>query len=374
MPENNQRLSALIRVLFSGENTLHLGWPFGKTLILTLILLSLLLGAGEALTRTRLFKSHFIADARGTPHNQFELQLGQLETIVAREGPIECIFLGNSMVWRGFDTEAFAQAYKQQTGQDLRCFNFGVDALPAVGAGAIAEILVQDYRPKLLIYGTDARDYAVKRESSDAAVLLDTPWLRYRLGQFSVKGWLYEHSHFYRYQRTLGHLMRLEKRYLLVRGADALNKSNYGFHGGGTVGSFVSTPPNPNDHTAHVRYYFSVLSDYKMLLENLNGLKQIVRHNTQGTQVLVVEMPVPEMYFHFFGKGEQDHQAFLDQIGGIAEANGAPFWHTTALHLIPDDGWGDYSHLNTKGATIFSQWFGEQLGQAANARLIAGLK
>ena len=45
-------------------------------------------------------------------------------------------FLGNSMVWRGFDPQAFAQAYQAQRGQALRCFNFGVDAMPAAGAGA----------------------------------------------------------------------------------------------------------------------------------------------------------------------------------------------------------------------------------------------
>ena len=355
------------------EQTLRLKLPFGQTLGLALILFSLLLGAGEVLTRTRVFKSHFIADARGTRHNQFELQLGRLETIVAIEGSIDCIFLGNSMVWNGFDPEAFAQAYRHRTGQNLRCFNFGVDGMPVISAGALAQILVHDYRPKLLIYGTDARDYAVTREAEDTTVLLDTPWLRYRLGQFSFEGWLYEHSHLYRYRETLGHIMRFEKRYLVVIGAYALNRDNYGFGGDEKVGSFVSTPPDHHSDMGAVQYYSGLLSDYKMLPENLVGLEQIVRNTRDGTQVLVIGMPVPETYFYFFGNGEQDYQSFLAGVRDVTEANAAPFWPTTALHLIPDDGWVDYSHLNTKGAQIFSTWLGQQLGEAAEQGLIAGL-
>jgi hypothetical protein len=40
------------------------------------------------------------------------------------------------------------------------------------------------------------------------------------------------------------------------------------------------------------------------------------------------------------------------------------FLETTRLDLIPDDGWADYSHLNSKGAVIFSKWLGKQLGKA----------
>ena len=33
-------------------------------------------------------------------------------------------------------------------------------------------------------------------------------------------------------------------------------------------------------------------------------------------------------------------------------------------NMIPDDGWVDYSHLNTKGAKIFSEWLAHRVGQA----------
>jgi hypothetical protein len=89
-------------------------------------------------------------------------------------------------------------------------------------------------------------------------------------------------------------------------------------------------------------------------------------HNRQGTQVIVTEMPVADGLFYFFGNGQDDHQRFLAQVDQLAKAHEVPFWQTDALDMIPDDGWFDYSHVNTAGAAIFSNWLGQQVGEAVN--------
>jgi hypothetical protein len=329
-----------------------------------MILLGLLVGLAEMLFRTNVFESHFIATRRTGRHRQFELQLGRLDSIVAREGSINCIFLGNSMVWRGFDPEAFARGYEKRVGQGMRCFNFGVDGMPVVTAGALARILVKDYHPNLLIYGTDARDYAIPRVSEDATVLLDSPWLRYRLGQFSVQGWVQEHSYLYRYQATLSQVLRFQNRYLFLTASYASNKDNYGFGGDARSKLNVTLPPDQQRDAGQVQHYFALLSDYRMLPENLSGLEQLLDQKGADLQVLIVEMPVPPTYLDFFSRGEQDYRRFIDQVNQMARVKAVQFWPTTQLWLIPEDGWVDYSHLNTTGARIFSNWLGEQLGSA----------
>jgi hypothetical protein len=300
----------------------------------------------------------------GGRHRQFELQLGRLETVVSRDGPIDCIFLGNSMVWLGFDPEAFARTYRRQAGEGIRCFNFGVDGMPTVSAGPLASILARDYQPRLMIYGTSARDYSLSKGTSEATRILELPWLQYRLGQFSIQGWFHDHSRLYQYQESLSHVLRFDERYLLLtRYHDSL-KDDYGFYRKETVGEFVSMPPDPRSEETQIRGLFGVLSDYEMLPENLSGLEQIVGQNSYGIQVLIVEMPVPPTYLHFFGNGQQDHQRFIDQMERVAESGAVQFWPTTQLWLIPDDGWADYAHLNTKGARVFSEWLGAQLGMA----------
>jgi hypothetical protein len=365
---------------FLKPSTLNLTSPFGTTLGLALAFFLVLLVAVEGLLRTQLFEAHFLATQRGSRHRQFEIQLGLLETIVAREGPIECIFLGNSMVMHGFEPIIFAQAYRAQTGRSIRCFNFGIDGLPTVVAGALSKVLVEDFQPRLLIYGTDARDYNVTMNAEDASVLMDTPWLKYRLGEFSVQGWLQEHSYLYRYQETISIAIRLQTRYYGVLNKLSGSKSEiYGFWGDDTIGTFVTSPPDPHNEglpknkIGHVESYFKHLSNYDMLPEHLAGLEQIVQQEGSGLQVLIVAMPVPDTYYYFFGNGRGGYQRFIEQVSNVAQANKVQFLQTSPLHLIPDDGWSDYSHLNTTGAGIFSAWLGQRVGEMVNQGKIYSL-
>ena len=361
---------AEVRGINRVESTLRVERRFGQTILLSLLLLVVMLGTGELVARSRMFKQRLIATDWGSSHQQFELQMGRLETILAINGSVDCIFLGNSMVWRGFEPQVFARVYHEESGRELRCFNFGVDGIPASGAGMVAPILVQDFEPQYLIYGTDARDYAVPAHAQDAAVLLDMPWLRYRHGQFSLRGWFYEHMHFLRYWESLGNLMRLQKTYLFLRKTYDVGAEHYGFTGDDTVGDYVGSSPLQHLELGSVRYYLDLLSDYKVLPENVNGLREIASLNGSQTQVIIVEMPVPETYLEFLGNGEQDYDRFLSEVENIAYNNQIPFLRTQALELIPDDGWVDYSHLNTKGARIFSHWFATQM----TARVIEASK
>jgi hypothetical protein len=343
------------------------------TLSLTLLIFFLLLGVGELLARTTFFRSHFIPISRGTTHQQFEFQLGRLEMITALSGPVDCLLLGNSMVWRGFDPLVSGSAFQEQTGRDLRCFNFGVDALPVSTASVLAEYLIREYRPKLLIYGTDARDFSVARNDKDTTVLLDSPWIRYQMGEFNLLGWLYEKSYLYRYLETLANLLRLEKQWLFVNSPEALNSDSYGFTGDTDVGTFVSTPPHQNVHMGPVRYLFEMLSDYRMLPENLEAFDKLISSGTETTSIALVVLPVPDMYMEFFTRKDQDYQMYLDKIRRSAELAHVTVWETPTYNVIPPDGWVDYSHLNIKGAHAFSRWLGERLAEAAITGQLAGL-
>jgi hypothetical protein len=338
--------------------------PIGHTLALALMLFGLLMGLGEVLVRTRVFRAAVVASNRGGRHGQFELQLGRLETIEARDGPIDCFFLGNSMVWHSFDPQAFAEGYRKQTGHDIRCFNFGIDGLTPIGAGALAPILAGDHHPSVLIYGTTARDMAVRPDAEDNTVFLEMPWLRYRGGQFSVQGWFYDHSRLYQYWETLGQLARLQKSDLLLPGFYASSRNNYGFYGREGVSTTAGMILEPGSQDRHIRMYFELLSKYDIIPENLAGLEQVMALNDREVQVLIVEMPIPPTYMRFFRNGQQDYKQFLERVEKQARLREIPFWQTTKLGLIPEDGWFDYVYPNTKGAWIWSEWLGEQLGKA----------
>lgn len=347
------------------ERTLCLGQPLGRTILFSVLLLIPLLGTAELLTRSRFFKSHVIANDWGSIHNQFETQLGRLETVAANTGSIDCIFVGSSMVWHAFDPGTFSRVYNEETGREMRCFNFGIDGGVASTAGVFAPILVQDYQPRYLLFGTDARDYAVPFDAPDVTVQLDTPWVRYRQRDFTVRGWLYEHVHLSRAWESLGHLVRLQKTYLAVRSASSLDETDYGFRPFDTVADYVMISPLEHLDMEPVRYYRDLLSSYEIVPENVRGLQAIVALRDEKTEVIIVEMPIPETYLDFFGRGEEDYQLFVSTVQEVASTHDVPFWQTRPIQMIPTDGWMDYTHLNTKGAALFSQWLARNVAQMA---------
>jgi hypothetical protein len=101
-----------------------------------------------------------------------------------------------------------------------------------------------------------------------------------------------------------------------------------------------------------------------MLPENLKGLESITDYNGSGIQVILVEMPVADGLYYFFGNGASDYNKFLTRVDELASLHQVPFWQTEPLDFIPDNGWVDYSHLNKTGAEIFSKWLGQQVVRA----------
>ena len=101
-----------------------------------------------------------------------------------------------------------------------------------------------------------------------------------------------------------------------------------------------------------------------MLDGNLEGLESIMEYTDLGISVILVEMPVADGLYYFFGNRELDYSRFVTQVDSLARRHQVPFWQTEPLDFIPDNGWVDYSHLNKAGAEVFSKWLGQQVGRA----------
>jgi hypothetical protein len=134
----------------------------------------------------------------------------------------------------------------------------------------------------------------------------------------------------------------------------------------------VTVPPDPNDSSFHVQYYFRVLGDYGVLPENQRALEQILDRQDTNTTIVLVEMPVPDTYFNFFKNPSTDYSHFIDTLRNSASKYDIFYIETTPVQIIPEDGWMDYSHVNSKGAELFSEWLGEQIGKAVVAGEIRG--
>jgi hypothetical protein len=333
-----------------------LKWPFGQTLGLALLLFSLLLGGFELFIRTEFVRSRLNAPTMGSRHGQFENQLARLDRVIAQEGSVDCIFLGSSLVWLGVEPQTFAQAYQRETGQDIRCFTFGVSAMPASAAGPVAKILSEDYHPKLLVYGLSARDFAFPSEAEDAAVILETPWVQYRTGHFTVRGWLYEYFYSLHYLSHFHRLLRLDFSPL---------ENDFGTTPAEWHGFLPKDKPITDKSLVSANEYaHKWLYNYKIWPDNLLGLEQVVQQSSPAMQVIILEMPVPPTHFAYFKNGRSDFEQYVTEVENVLAAGSVPFWRTVDLQLIPPEDWWDPSHMNAQGAKIFSEWLGHRIGQA----------
>jgi hypothetical protein len=336
-----------------------------RTLALTLPFLLILLLLLEGVLRLNFVHGRLETSRLGSRHSQLGEKLRLVEAVIAREGNLDCIMLGSSVVDNGFYPAAFSRAYQETTGKEITCFNFGIDAIPGATAGVLAEIIVQDYQPDILIYGIDGRDFAVARDTQDTKVVLDSPWIKYRSGRFNLEGWLFEHSYLKRYTTQLKQLLVFDYESALWKPKEGLTP--LGYNALYEVDLNVQIPPESLDDSFQVTYLSELLADFNIPQENLEGLIQVLELNSEEVKVFVVVMPVADGYYSFYGNGRSDYDSFVNQIEAIVTNKGIPFLRPLQANQIPADGWFDYMHVNATGADVFSSWLGTEVGVDINS-------
>jgi hypothetical protein len=317
---------------------------------------------GELFFRLDSVQAELTGPRIGSRHRQFEIQIARLEKLIQDGEPIDCIFLGNSMIWLGVNPLVVDQSFKEKTGGEIHCFNFGVSALPASSAEQIAPMLVQKYHPKILIYGTFARDYAIPADTEDAYVVSDTPWLKYQNGEFNLPGWLYARSSVFQYKGHMRDFLLMHYLEDVFVPRDAPRYQAYGLDPKYDIRVDVRTSPDfeSKDNRDPVKW----LGHYTIQQENLDGLQTIVQQADRGVQVFVIEMPFyEETALEFFPNGSLDYNSYVQQVDSITALHHTPFWRMDDQPVLTPDLWWDYFHLNLEGANFFSEWLGDQLAE-----------
>ncbi len=340
------------------QQTLKVNSLNGKTIGLTVIILLVMVGSLEGLLRVEYLQSYLnrFVPNYGSRHRQLEIQLARLDTFVDNNGQVDCIMFGSSLVWLGFNPPVFEETFLDVTGQNINCFNFGIETLPADAAGTLAQIIVKQYQPTYLIYGTSARDYAPNSESEDTTVILESSWVRYQMGDHSPISWLQNHSYIFKYAKQLQFAIRFD--------TDGLRNAQEekGVSVADTSGFLPKTRPAQEVHFAAAEKDAARLfHPYTIYSENLEGLEQIIDLQNSVPHVLIVEMPVSDEYFGYFENGKDDYDRFVAAIVAITADKKIPLIQTSNTQIIPEEGFWDRSHMNLVGANIFTEWLAFQV-------------
>ena len=336
------------------------------TVILSLIFFLVIIAtSSELVDRTPWVEKISPYRSVGNYHYQFEIKWFRLQDYVKQNGGVDVIILGSSLANTGIDPDVMAEAFYEQTGVNLRIFNFGVEGLTVAPNSVTAGILVARYHPALLVYVTEMRDFVAGNGMAYETRFLADPWLQYELGNFNGYGWAVDHSAALQHYLPYRNWMRAD---FLETMPVYLVRNKYttasGYEPEFAYGRDLDANPDPNDPNEAAN--FQEYSNYQIAPARLGNLRTILDlKQDDGTPVLIVEMPVHSSFYIYVG-GEGVHQQFQQTLASFIHFNGGIFLPAEACNDIPLEGRSNRWHLNYLGAPIFSKCLGQQLSILAD--------
>lgn len=342
--------------------SLEINRPIGQVAGFALLYLVLGIAFFECVARIAYFQNTSLPPSIGSSHRQLEIKIAYLDSLVHKHGSVDCVFLGSSGVARAVDPKVIHEVYREKSRGSIKCFNFGLQALTPEVARQIAEIILNEYHPNLLVYGVEVLvfvDLPDERRTNVEASLLDSPWVQQKLGNQSIQGFLIEHSYALRY-------------YLLVRNwmmRDFFSETYPQMERGGYVdihgyrektaeGIDVSVKADVRE-----KPIYRTIPGFQISQRQLDGLNKLTSLQNQTT-VTIFEVPLHSSLMELFNSNEEEYKQHLMKIRAVVERRDVPFWQLSGTYKIHDEMWLDRNHLNHDGAQFFSRWLGEMIIQA----------
>lgn len=345
------------------KSSLQIERRIGRVVLYALLLVLVLLVAAEAVARIPWVQRRVEVASVGNYHYQFEIKWFHLQRYVEENGGVDVLFLGSSLVNSGIDPDEVNAAWTETTGESpLRMYNFGVEGLTIQPNSVVAQLLVETYHPKAIVFGTEIRDYAANNGVETAEKFLADPWLQHRLGKLTLRGWLVENSAAYRYFLAYRNWMRwdfAENQARIIRRTSKLSDTGYDVEN--RVAEDPYRPPDPDD--PEDAEGFEVFADFEIDAGRLENLETLLSLQDEGVTIMVAEMPVTPQFFDFFEDGLGAHDEFVEVVSSRVEDAGVEFIPALPENDLPDNGRSDRVHLSKHGAAVFSRYLGEWLGQ-----------
>lgn len=353
---------------FDQRVTLKLTRPQSFTLLHAVILFLVICLTGEMFARSSFVQDYAPYQAYGTNHTQLEIQLTNLDTFTREHGKPDCFIFGSSQAFRDIDPEVFGKAYESNGGEHLTCYNFGITGSQVSTTSILNKILIQKYKPRLVVIGTSFLDYTEGRELQIDDRFKENDWLEYETGKFSVNGWLLENSYAWRFLTLVSYSAPFNMEFIQV--LREAHKWDGEIASSGFALSNVGIDPRVPVDQGFVKNLAGELGKFRASERNLSALEQIILDSqAEGAQVLVAEMMYHPALLDLkdnSGNPRINHEKVLafqkminDRILGIAQKNNVTFLEFDPHLAVSNRGWYDLYHLNRTGAEIFSAWLGK---------------
>lgn len=262
-------------------------------------------------------------------------------------GEPNCLFLGSSMTDTGLYPAVFEDQVNKKGKTNYRCFNMGFSSSMVEVSSTIAKSLTKWYNVDLIIWGISPIDMDPQLLSTRPIV--DMPVFQYNDENRSIIGFLYNHFRLPWFLASLPHLQNKEY-------AGVLEDFNNRLDAQGMRRSNIKEPINLGN---------VMLPDFKMNPDDWNAFQKTIKDfKSNGKKIIILEMPVhPKFLPYLVTGGEESYREnFIKPIQSFLDSENVPFIQSQdQISTIIDmkTSWGNESHLNTDGATLFTRYLAQ---------------
>lgn len=330
-------------------HSLDVRLPFGKALFFATGMVLLTAFLLEGLFRLPSIQARLMPQSYLLP-DAYEIKLDFMAKLPARP---DCFVLGSSVAHAGIHAAQLNESLAQSD-RALTCFNFAAPgAIPAEQV-AIAEFVLKEYQPRVLVLMVYFGDFKERPPESQDIAWTQSVWLRYKAGQVNAQGFLIEHSTLYRYILTYRKWATHDYEKLTTDtrlgmqlfGADGSKRDTRQFEKFGLA-------PDPVLDAAVFRFW----KGYRVSADQLTALEAIIDQTAEhGVQLIVVEAPFHRSILNYVEDPEGDYQSFIDAVSLLLAERGISFLRMEDWSVLPDEVWADRNHLNKYGADLFTDW------------------
>jgi hypothetical protein len=339
--------------------TLEIKSPFGGLFLRSFVYVVIFCLLMELLFRISPVTNNFTYGSYGTSHPQFDSQIVNIKQRFIQNGRIDCIFLGNSETSAAMDPTVVEQIYFEKTGRKIICQNFGVSGLTASAAWPVAQLLIKNFQPSVIIFGTNMFDYLPHIGDGAERSITSSPWVQYELGNFSIDGWLIDNLYSYRYYLGIYQYLFTDHyaKSALIDYTPYESDAEIG-----TNGHELSFS-NFMDMTIEEQkdYYKSRIKSPDIDQKEIHALQNLLSLNSAQVKIVVVEMPVTPTLLSLRPKFKELYPEFLNLERLLTSNANSELWLTQETLQIPQNGWYDLQHLNEIGKIYFSTMIGNNL-------------
>ncbi len=332
-------------------NTIQFRWPFGRTVFFSSLCVLVLLVSFECLFRINWVRNQLPVPMIGSGKASFDITYERLCRLRSTGQPIDVLFVGTSMIKSAINPEDFARRTGELAGMEIHAFNLSMNSLDVDDMPLVFQLIHEEIRPRVIVMEVSPlMDHAIIFNGAESWKLSNSPWGRYRMKKWNLRGWMADQFLLYRY---------------------ALR-----FH------NWVSDPEQDagfsrktrviQEHGEQARQWrYSFESDDRVRGNIRRALKRGIRESQPSLKfwrfldtscpVVLLEVPFRRGALPFEGLTADSIVRTRESLQAHSAVAGLPMVDCADLPSLPLDHWANMNHLNPNGATVYTLWASERL-------------